>query len=72
MDTNTKRGIEELTKNNERDRETVYVMLEERGASQGAVDTVKAMVMIVEIFNKSRIIKELGIDEYCRREFNKA
>lgn len=61
MNANTKKGIEEMLKLNERDRETVYTMLEERGASHGAVDTVKAMVMIAGFFKKSEDLKKQGL-----------
>ena len=58
MDTNAKKGIEELVKLNQRDRETVYSMLEERGASHRAIDTIQAMVMIAGWFKKSTEIQK--------------
>lgn len=58
MDANAKKGIEELVKLNQRDRETVYSMLEERGASRKAIDTIQAMVMIAGWFKKSAEIQK--------------
>lgn len=60
MDANTKKGIEEISKLGERDRERFYDVLEEK-TNHSTVDTIKAMTMIAGWFKKSNELKSKGI-----------